>query len=95
MAINQKEMGQRIASLRKENQLTQEKLAEKLHISLVHYSKIESGSHGLSVDLLVEIAETFDVTTDYILLGKIGKSPILKSTLKNIIHNLSEIEKLL
>lgn len=95
MNINQKEIGQRIKKTRKEHKLSQEQTAEILNISYCHYAKIESGAHGLSIDLLVEIAAYFDVTTDYILLGKAGTSPMLRSVLKSAIQNLTELEKML
>ena len=69
MYYDQKESGKRIATLRKQNRLTQEQLAEKLNISTSNLGKLERGLQGLSIDLLIEIGIFFGVSTDYILLG--------------------------
>lgn len=47
--INFKAIGQRNKRLRKENNLTQEKLSELLNISTEHLSRIETGSYRLSL----------------------------------------------
>ena len=62
--------GKRIRGLRKENKLTQEKLAEKLNISRVHMANIEIGDKAPSIDLLIVMAEFFGVTLDYLVLGR-------------------------
>ncbi len=70
MYYDQKESGKRIAKLRKDKGLTQEQLAESLNISTDYVGKMENGRYGGSVDLLVEISEFFEVTLDYLVLGK-------------------------
>ena len=69
MYYDQKESGVRIQKLRKLHGLTQEQLAEKLNISVNYLGKLETGNYGGSIDLLIEIAETFGVTLDYLILG--------------------------
>lgn len=69
MYYDQKESGKRIATLRKEKGLTQEQLAEKINISTSTLGKIERGIQGFSIDLLIEMAIFFDISTDYILIG--------------------------
>lgn len=69
MYYDQKESGKRIAALRKEKGLTQEQLAEKINISTSTLGKIERGIQGFSIDLLIEMAIFFDISTDYILIG--------------------------
>ena len=69
MYYDQKESGKRIAKLRKDKGLTQEQLAESLNISTDYVGKMENGRYGGSVDLL-EISEFFEVTLDYLVLGK-------------------------
>ena len=70
MYYDQKESGARIQKLRKLHGLTQEQLAEKLNISVNYLGKLETGNYGGSIDLLIEVAETFGVTLDYLILGK-------------------------
>lgn len=69
MYYDQKESGQRIKYLRKKKGMTQEQLASKLNIGISTLGKIEIGYSGLSIDLLLDIAEFFDVSTDYVLTG--------------------------
>ena len=50
--------------------MSQEALAEKLNISKSHYGSIERSVRGCSIDLLLDFAELFHVSTDYLLLGR-------------------------
>lgn len=54
-------LAKRIQQLRKERKLTQEQLAEKLHISLNYLGKVETGRKVPNLRLLYKIAETLDV----------------------------------
>ena len=60
-------LSENISKLRKERSMTQEQLAEKLHISISHLAKIEIGRNAPSIDLLLEMAEFFGVTVDELL----------------------------
>lgn len=64
-----KECGRRIQQLRKERELTQEQLAEKLNVSQNTIAKIESGLRRPSIDFLLEISEFFNVSTNYLVFG--------------------------
>lgn len=64
------EFGDRIQLLRSERNLTQAELAEALHITREHLSRIEHGSRTCAPDLSVAIAKYFNVSTDFLLLGK-------------------------
>lgn len=57
-----KECGKRIQQIRKERELTQEQLAEKLNVSQNTIAKIESGLRRPSIDFLLEISELFNVS---------------------------------
>ena len=46
---------------------SQQEVADRLHCSAISYSRYETGSRSPSYDILVKIAELFDVTVDYIL----------------------------
>ena len=69
MLFDTKDFGFRVKMLRKCSGLTQEQLAEKLHISISHLAKIEIGRNAPSVDLVLEMAEFFGVTVDELLRG--------------------------
>ena len=76
------ETGKRIQFLRKNKELTQEQLAEKLNISVRHLQKLESGERGGSVDILVEIAGAFQVSLDFLILGKPEMYNMFNATLE-------------
>ena len=92
-------IGSRIAKLRKEHNLTQEQLAEKLDISIKHCSAVERGTSRLSLDYLIEISNMFDVSLDYLIKGTSLNCtsssdiiPLLPNTIVNILISGSESE---
>ena len=58
---------EKILTLRKANNLTQEQLAEKLDVSRQSISKWESGQATPELEKIVEMSALFNVTTDYLL----------------------------
>ncbi|WP_129408047.1 LexA family protein [Marinitoga lauensis] len=64
----------RLKRLRQELGLTQEELAKKLNITRKSISAYETGRATPSPEMLKVIAEFFNVTTDYLLGIKEGKS---------------------
>ncbi len=63
-------LGERIQNLRKKNGCSQEKLAEKLNVSRQAVQKWEQNMCEPSVDSLTLMASIFDVSLDYLLIGK-------------------------
>ncbi|MBO5372586.1 MAG: helix-turn-helix transcriptional regulator [Lachnospiraceae bacterium] len=63
------EMGKRIRTCRQQSKLTQENMAEILDISVKHYSEIERGITGLSIEKLLFLSDYFRVSLDYLLKG--------------------------
>ena len=59
-----KALGKKIKSLRKENGLTQEKLAEQLRISIVYVGFLEAGKGSQSLKLLMKISRKFKVRVE-------------------------------
>jgi transcriptional regulator with XRE-family HTH domain len=70
-------LGKRITALRKEAGLTQEQLAKRLNITRSALSQYELGSRNPDYDLLLKIADFFEVTVDY-LLGKPKSVSVVK-----------------
>ncbi len=68
--FDMKACGARIRELRKNNNMTQEKLACEMYISQDHLRKIETGKSGASIDLLIDLAGYFGVSLDYLIRGK-------------------------
>ncbi|MBQ2936816.1 MAG: helix-turn-helix transcriptional regulator [Lachnospiraceae bacterium] len=64
-----KAMGERLRTQRKLMNLTQEQLAERLDISIKHYSEAERGIIGLSVENLIKVSEILGISLDYLLKG--------------------------
>lgn len=95
MYYDAEKIGERIQELRKENNITQEYLADELGVSTNHLCKIEKGKKGASVDLLLDMSEFFRVSTDYILLGKTDKTSIIRDDLRLVVMQLTRIEKMI
>ncbi len=64
-----REIGKRIKTLREEKGWTQEELASKLHFSRSAWKEKEDGRADMKTEVIVQLAQLFDVTTDYILTG--------------------------
>ena len=60
---NSMEFSEKLLTLRKAKNLTQEELAEKLNVSRQSVSKWESGQAVPELDKIVAISAVFDVTT--------------------------------
>ena len=58
---------ERIRLLRENKNITQQKLAEYLHVSQRTYSRYELGQHDIPTELLIEISNFHGVSVDYIL----------------------------
>lgn len=65
--------GARLQELRKMSGNTQQSLADKLGISVRTVTALEAGSREPSMELLVKLADYFNVSTDY-LLGRDSKT---------------------
>lgn len=59
--------GEKLRELRKSQKLTQQQLADRLGVAKSVVSYYESGDRFPSYDVMVKIAHTFHVTTDYLL----------------------------
>ncbi len=69
-------MGERIRTCRQKSNMTQEKMAEILDISVKHYSEVERGLTGLSVEKLIYLSNLFGVSLDYLLKGNVEEDSI-------------------
>ena len=89
MQFNQNEFGKRVRSARKSCGLTQEALADSLNISREFITRIENGKNVCSLELLINIAELLNCSTDYLLLGKGPERENLRKELYHISIQLS------
>ena len=63
------EFGKRLKKARLKKGLTQEAFAELIGVDRLHANRMEKGVRVCSIDLLVILSETLDVSTDYLLKG--------------------------
>lgn len=70
MADYKKEMGRRIKDRRKECKITQEEMSETLGISVKHFSEVERGLAGLSIENLVKLSSVLELSLDYLVKGE-------------------------
>lgn len=85
MKIDYQLIGQRIANCRKNNKITQERLAEYLDVSIAFVSKIERGKTQLSLERLVQICHFLNITPGELINGT---QPDAESYMN---HELSEL----
>lgn len=64
------EIGERISIQRKNLGFTQQDIYDKIDVSQNHYSRIENGHVGISIEKLIQLSEILNITTDYILTSK-------------------------
>lgn len=65
--MDRKSLGARIKAQRIKCGLSQEEFAEKLHCTSSHIGKVENGKVGVSIELLVSIANELQTTVDQLL----------------------------
>jgi transcriptional regulator with XRE-family HTH domain len=91
-----KELGLRIAQLRKANGLTQDILAEKLGILKPTLSSYEIGRRAIPLDLLIQLSNIFKISTDELLSTEFNYSitkPGPKSKLEKQLALIKELPK--
>lgn len=84
--------GERIKRLRTGRDLAQEQLAEKINVSRTYIVKIENGVQIGPIEIAIELAMFFDVSMDFLLLGKENYRVDRKRCLRMAIDILSELE---
>ncbi len=62
-----KKFQERLLEQRKLNHLTQCELAKRLHVAQPSYIRYEKGSAEPSIETLIQIADIFDVSLDYLV----------------------------
>ena len=73
---------QRLLSLREDRGLTQQRLADELHISQRAYSHYEKGTRQIPLEILIQISLFYDVSTDYLLGLTDNSMPYSRNTRK-------------
>lgn len=60
-------MENRVRELREDNDYTQQHVADKIGITQRKYSYIETGQQQLTDDILIKLANFYNVSIDYLL----------------------------
>lgn len=95
MGFEQGAYGARIKQLRIGKGLTQEQLAERVRVTRTYIAKIENGSQVGPLELAIELADLFEVSLNYLLLGVEWEARDWKQRLQSVIAFLSELEAVL
>lgn len=74
-------LGKQIQKYRENTGLSQEAFAEKLGLSAIHISYIERGVRVPSVNVLINIANLLDVSTDVLLGPQLKSNAFAQSAL--------------
>lgn len=80
------ELNEKIQELRRKRGMTQEELAQTLHVSRTAISKWESGRGYPNIDSLKAIANYFSVTVDELLSGEELLSLVQEDTRQREVH---------
>ncbi|WP_455124853.1 helix-turn-helix domain-containing protein [Ruminococcus sp.] len=87
-------IGERIKHFREAKNISQEELCAILDISVRHISAIETGTRGISLSLLVDIANALDISSDDILIHNLKNfSSVTSAEWYEIIHDCTLAEK--
>lgn len=86
----EKNMKNRLKELREENGMKQSELGKLLNVQDAAISKYESGDIPLTGEKIIQLAEYFGVTTDY-LLGLEGRDSMeIKEKSNEIVHRIGQ-----
>ncbi|MGN1117070.1 MAG: helix-turn-helix domain-containing protein, partial [Acutalibacteraceae bacterium] len=92
--MNENKTGTFISTLRKEKELTQAQLAEKLNVTDKAVSRWETGKGMPDSSLLVPLADILGITVNELLTGeKIPKETFSKKSDDNLVDSVQKTEK--
>lgn len=85
-------VGERIRQKRTTLGLTQEELSEKIDRAPTYCSDIERGICGMSLETMIAISKSLDISIDYLLFGKTTEDELERNSDSQlaIIHMISQ-----
>ncbi len=86
--LDLKAIGKRIQIQRKKQNITQEKLADMMNVSIQMVSNLERGNKSIRIENLINLSDILKVSTDYILTGTESTKDI-----ENITRKFSELSQ--
>lgn len=84
MDIDYSAIGARIAQRRKQMGIKQNALAEQLGISNNYLSSIERGNENPSLETLIKICNSLQVTPDYLLMGNMYSNTVPQNIVQGL-----------
>lgn len=90
MALDYNIIGERLKKARIDKNMTQEKLAEQIDVSVAFLSRVERGTSHINLKRLTQICEILGVSEGSILNGVLSNSDnYLASEFNNILNSVS------
>ncbi|TCK92421.1 helix-turn-helix protein [Natranaerovirga hydrolytica] len=86
-------VGIRIRTLREDNQLSREHLADILDLSDSYIGLIERGNRGITINNLVKIANYFNVSIEYFFEDRSNNSIVTSTRLKNLSNLIDSLDE--
>ena len=74
MPIDYEKLGKRIKHFREKKGISQDELGNLVWVNNVHISNIENGKKVPSIDLLIELANALEISTDDLLVDSLTHS---------------------
>jgi transcriptional regulator with XRE-family HTH domain len=90
--VNFYEMGQRIYAERKRLNMSREKLAEHLGLSVYYIGQLERGGRKMSFDTLIKLSDCLHVSLDYLVRGQMDANNIMQDELHELLRRCSSNE---
>lgn len=75
--------GEKLRTLRSKSQMTQAALARQIDAKRAHINNLEVSRRSPSLQLIIQVADLFAVTTDYLLRDDIPVEPIEKHVIQH------------
>ena len=93
--ISNENIGKRVATLRKQHNLSQAQLAEQIGSTSKHISEIERGVTGISIDTQVLLCEKLHCSLDFLIKGDEFRTvdSILPEPIVEILQSEDQAEK--
>lgn len=91
--VDYSKLGGRVRELRIYEKMTQEGLAEEVNVTSKHISNIENGASKVSVETLINLANSLNTTLDYLLQDSLESDKSYESEVSNLLSGCSEEKK--
>ena len=71
--VDYKALGERIQKRRKQLGMTQQAASEMLNLSTSFFSRVERGEKVASLETIIKIANSFEMSLDFLFMDSLGK----------------------